>query len=244
MSLSVKLVQKRILIFVRYCLLLSLIGIPVQIVVRKIHWRGLRRKSVAMGLTHIRGENDGDFGILTGHRNGGYISVKIDSGELETHGTRVDIFSHLRADGLELNQDPPVYDQAKDVLYFQTTVPEFEMIFKTRRGGIRALGVLRNHPELMDKIIEFYRKWMVRIHRFTIREKVMFGIPGVLFRVVLNYGHPWEAYVPPRALDRLLDDFSELAAEFRRVYNEQDRMILETDRQNRVNTFETSRISS
>lgn len=191
------------------CNTFLLVGIIPSMMMKRKYWNLLREKCHEIGLKHEISEYYDQFGSLHGNIKGYEVRVDIITGGSST-GTYITIKPRSKdmITCLSLDKAKPITRPNPVEKDFRTDNPDFNFIFKTFRSDISTGSIILESPELMDLFVRFYVRWIFRIYRFCV------DIPGGGFNCSLNYGLPFNAYVPPDILKEILNDLIDIIALF------------------------------
>lgn len=175
---------------------------------QRIYLKRLPSAAETLGLSYKASELIDQFGALSGTIDGHSVNVEIE------RITRVTIESNCDGiiEDLDLDRDKSRTRPDESCIDFTTGNVIFNFIFRTRRADIKTAGTLMKASELIDHFAVFYNNWMQRIPWFYMRN-------GTL-TCVLNYGYPFNPYIPDDVLKVLLADLAGLMTHFDRVIKE------------------------
>ena len=194
--------------------LFTIIGFSIQNLLRKKQWRALIDKTPEMGLRYQESDEINGFGIVKGKRNGYELTLTIDASGTNRTGTYISCNSSALIPKLELNQRTPFYKSNEGNIDFKMDSKNFNYIFKTKKADPKTFERLKQNPDLINHIVNFYKTWIIRINSLEIESR---GGNYVQFLVRLNYGGPFTAYIPPSETDKIFNDLSSLVKDFDRV---------------------------
>ena len=178
------------------------IGILYNWISQRIYLKRLPDTAKTLGLKYHPSEYIDQFGSLSGTIEGHPVNVEIE------RDARITIKSHCDGiiEDLDLDRNKSRTRPGEGCIDFTTVNVMFNFIFRTRRADSKTAQAVLSAPELLDHFVVFYNKWMKRIPWFYMRR-------GTL-TCVLNYGYPFNPYVPDDVLKVLLADMAGLMTHF------------------------------
>lgn len=215
-------IVKGVVIVFQFFFNFILIGILYHTLARRYFARRLIEESRKMNLEYEQSEYYHEFGTLHGKRNGYSITIKVDSSGTVTTGVYVTIKSSapFGIAHLDLAHDRPLKRPSEDEHEFSTDNRFFDRIFKTRRADRETVARFCSSKELLGGFVQFYLRWIFRLHYLRVVTSQN------EFECKLNYGNPWTAYIPPKALEKLIGDLVGLMMRFEEVFRKDPKSLI------------------
>jgi len=181
------------------------VGLVYDWIAQKIYLKRLLVNAGGLGLKYRPSESTDQFGELSGTIEGYHANVEIE------RDTQITIKSHHDdiIEDFDLDRNKSRTRPTEGLIDFTTGNVIFNFIFRTRRADIKTVQTFLSAPELIDHFVVFYDKWMQRLPWFYMSR-------GTL-TCVLNYGYPFNPYVPDDVLRVFLPDLVGLMTHFDQV---------------------------
>lgn len=178
-------------------------GLVMHPVAKKISWRQLPKVADKLALIVKPSRNKSEFGKITGEIQEHKVIITPD----KTIKIRLFFVSEHKID---FSTSKPYVRPTKDMPDFNTNNWKFNTIFKTRRASPELATKINQCPELTASLVKFYTQWIWRLTSIHIENKYI--------SCGLNYGDPFNPYLPADVLENIFSDLMHLAQQIDRSF--------------------------